>query len=320
MPLSALTAAVCRRLWFGICLLLLLPTGALAESDQSSGEQLNLIDLAHQEISYRLTATSQWFDEFFSDPRSEEETAGTLLRLQGSTTLTQGEGLSYDGQIKARLNLPNLQRRFHLVLSSEEENTTIQDSRINQDLAGNKNNQTLALQYTQQRSSTFSLIHRIQLDLDNGLNPQIRSRLRYTLPVAKQSLLSLTQTIFWEYQDGFGEESRIDFDLPVDENMLFRTTGRGLFSETSQGYEWLVMQQWLISFNERQALSLGAFCGGETHPKGRIAEYNLFSKFRQRFIKEWLFIELHPELYWRHDDDFRPTAAFTLTLEIQLGD
>lgn len=310
-----------RRLCFYLCLLcVVLPLSARA--DQEEPQQPSLVDLAHQEISSRLVATSRWFDRFFSDPRFEEEAAGTLLRLRGSTTITEGEGLSFDGQIKARVNLPNLERRFHLILSSEDDNIrneTLPEDRINRELAQSNNNASLALQYTQKRSSTFNLTHRLGLDLENGLNPQLRSRVRYTVPVAEQSLLTLTQAVFWEKVTGFGEESRIDYDIPLDGQMLLKTTGQGLFSESSQGYEWLTLMQWLTSFSAKQALSVGVFTAGETRPQNQVTEYNMFIKYRQKFIKRWLYFELKPEVYWLRENNFRTTSAFTLTLEAQFG-
>jgi hypothetical protein len=315
-------ARYCLLSLYAALLLLWLPISALAGPEEEA-PQPSLLDVTHQEISERLTAYSRWFDKFFSDPRFDEEPGETLLRLRGSTRLTEYEGLSYDGKIKALLDLPNLKRRFHLILSSERDDLreeTLKDARINRELARNTSDTTLALQYTQKRSGEISLTHRFGVDLEDGLNPQIRSRIRYSLPIAKQSLLSLTQAVFWENHDGFGEESRIDFDVPLYQNMLLRTSGQGLFSQSSRGYEWLAMVQWLTSLTNDRAFSLGAFTTGETRPQNRLIEYNLFSKYRQRFIKKWLFFEVQPEVYWLREKDFQTTFALTLTLEIQFGE
>jgi len=301
---------------------LLLPFKVQADPDQEP-RQPALVDRAHQEISDRLDAPSRWFDNFFSDPRSDEEAAGTQLRLRGSTTFVERDGVHFNGDIKVRLRLPNVKRRLHLILSSEDEDVrkeTLKDARVNRELADQKTDTSLALRYTQERSSTLSLTHHVGADLEDGFNPRLRSRVRYTVPVAEQSLLSLTQAVFWEKKTGFGEESRIDFDLPLKENMLLRTSGQGLYSETSQGYEWLTMLQLLTSFSQNRALAIGTFTVGETDPKKRAVEYDIFIKYRQRIFRQWLFIELKPEIYWHRNQDFRATSLFTLNLEIQFGE
>ncbi|WP_303720336.1 hypothetical protein [Malonomonas rubra] len=252
----------------------------------------------------------------------DEEIAGTSLRLRGSLIAEDGEKLSFKGKVKAQLYLPNLTNRFHLILSSEDEDLrdeALKDSRINQELA-NGQDTSLALQYTQERNTQFSLTHRIKIDLENEFNPHLGSRVRYSIPIAQESLLTLTQAVFWENKEGFGEESRIDYDLPLNKSMLIRTTGRGFFSESSNGYEWLTMGQWLQSFSHKKALAIGSYVVGETRPQNHVTEYDSFIKYRQRIIKKWLFIELKPEVQWRREKDFDPTGIFTLTFEVQFND
>lgn len=280
-----------------------------------------LIDNAHRRISDSLAAPSNWFDNFFQDPRFDEEPASTFLRLRGSIITEEGERLSFKGRVKARLRLPNLKRHYHLILSSEDDDLRdeiLKDARVNRE-AGEREETTLALQYTQQRSNEFSLIHRVGLDIEDELNPHIRSRARYSIPIADESILTLAQTVSWENIEGFGEETRIDYDLPINETMLIRASGNGLFSESSNGYEWLSMLQWLQSFSHKKALSIGSYVAGETRPQNHVTEYDTFIKYRQRIAKKWLFVELKPELKWTREKNFKATSIFTLTVEIQFG-
>ncbi len=279
------------------------------------------VDQTHQEISESLVGLTRWFDKFFQDPRFDEEPVGTFLRLRGSIIAEEGEKLSFKGRAKARLQLPGLKRRFHLILSSEDEDLrdeALKDARVDRELA-EFDEKNLALQYTQKRSTRFSLTHRVGLDFDDGPTPRIRSRIRYAIPIADESLLTLTQAIFWKRSEGFGEESRIDYDFPLSDKKLVRATGRGLFAEESNGYEWLGMLQWLQSFSHKRALAIGSYVAGETRPQNLVTEYDAFIKYRQRIIKKWLFVELKPEVKWARENDFKSAGIFTLTLEAQFG-
>jgi hypothetical protein len=303
-----------------LSLILMVCSASPAIADQNP--EATLVDRTHQGISESLAAPARWFDNFFRDPRLDEEPAGTLLRLRGSVIAEDGEKLSFKGKVKARLKLPNLKRRFHLILSSEDEDLrdeTLKDARVTRESAGQEET-SLALQYTQNRTAKFSLAHRFKVDLEDELNPQLRSRMRYTIPIVEQSLLTLAQAVFWENEEGFGEESRIDYDLPLSDSTLVRVTGKGLFSETSNGYEWLTLAQWLQSFSHKKALAVGSYVAGETRPQNHVTEYDLFVKYRQQIVKKWLFIELKPELKWPRVKNFDTTGIFTLTLEIQFED
>ena len=304
--------------------LLILPLSSLcnAEHDElQDNSEPTFIDQAHQDISKSLAAPSQWFDNFFQDPRTEQEIAGTFLRLRGSIVTEEGEEVSFQGKVKAHVRLPNLQRRFHLILSSEDDDLhddTLKDSVVKRNLA-KSNKTTLALQYTQKRSTRLSLTHRVKLGFNDGPTPRIRSRVRYSIPIAKESLLSLTQAISWEDSEGFGEESRLEYDIPFSETKLLRTTGLGFFSESSNGYEWLGMMQWLQSFSHKRALAFGGYIAGETRPKSYLTIYDVFLKYRQRVFKKWLFIELKPEVQWERENGFESVGIFTFTLEAQFG-
>lgn len=293
-----------------------------AADDEPDPANSTLIDRTHRGISESLSAPARWFDNFFHNPRIEEEPAGTFLRLRGSIIAEEDEKLSYTGKAKARLRLPNLKRRFDLILSSEDENLrdeTLKDARINRELAA-RGETSLALQFTQTRSTELTLTHQVGLDLEDGLNPRIRSRVRYAIPIADESIMTLAQAIYWENEEGFGEESRVDYDLPLRKDMLLRATGQGFFSESSNGYEWLGMLQWLQSFSHKKALAVGSYVAGETRPQNQVSEYDAFLKYRQRIIKKWLFVELRPEVKWSREKDFKATGIFTLTFEVQFDD
>ncbi|MDH3998455.1 MAG: hypothetical protein OET90_06410 [Desulfuromonadales bacterium] len=297
-------------------------SSCFADHEQSQQEQEpDFMDETHEMISEQITAPSIWFDEFFQDQRTDDEPAGTLVRLRGSMIVEEGEGVDFDGNIKARLKLPNLKRRFHLIFTSEDDelgSKTVKDARIDEELGESKSN-TLALQYTQKRTAKVNVSHRVRVETDGGLNPQVRSRVRYRKPLTEQTVLTLEQAVFWEDEDGFGAESRFDFDYLLDDKELIRTSARGVMSEESDGLEWAARLQWLKSFSHKRAVSVAAYTVGETEPKSEVTEYGTFVKYRQRIYKEWLFVEVKPEVNWQRKNDFNSSGKMTLTLEIQFG-
>ena len=296
-------------------------SAATAEPDHNPTAP-TFVDITHGNISTRLNSASQWFDNFFSDPRLDEEPAGTLLRLRGSVTLTEGEGASYKGKVKLNVALPNLKNRYQLILSNEDDdlkNAPDSACKTVERLSAEDQATALGLQYTKRTNNNFVYSNRFSIQYDDGFNPKLRTRGRYTLPVTDKSQFNFTQAFTWENNDGFGQENRIDYEYILRENLLLRTTGQGLFSEASHGYEWLARQQLLASFSEKKALTFGTYIVGETRPQNHVTEYVCFTEYRQRFIKKWLFFELRPELNWQRENHFKAATAFTVTVEARLG-
>ena len=280
------------------------------------------VDKTHAGISERLHSASQWFDNFFNDPRIDAEPAGTRLRLRGSTTMEEGDGLSFSGKVKANVELPNLERRSQLIISNEDDDLrqdSDPESPSSDRLSLDEPSTAVGLQYTKRARKNFIYSNRLSVRLDDGLNPRLRTRGRYTLDVTESSLINLTQSFFWERVDGFGQENRIDYDYLLTKRNLLRTTFRGVFSETSNGYEWVASQQLLSSFSHKKALSTGAFVVGETRPDNFVTDYVIYTDYRPSFIKKWLFFELRPEVNWQREKDFKATLAFTFTLEVRFG-
>jgi len=328
-PETGNDGTACSLLGTILLLLSFIFSATPAMAEQETTPQVSFLDLGHKKISSSLAAPSRWFDRFFYNPRLDdnprlsEESAGTSLRLRGSIIAEEGEDLRSAGKVKARLRLPSLERRFHLILSSEDEtlpDESLEDSPIYQE--PDRNDETsLALQYTQERSTEFNLTHRARLHINkNELNPQLLSRLRYSIPVAEESILTLAQSLFWVNEDGFGEETRLDYDHPPSSRTLLRTTVEGIFSEASNGYEWLTMVQWLQSFSNKRALAVGAYVTGETRPQNLVIDYGTFLKYRQRIAKKWIFFEVKPELNWHREDNFHPVGILTLSLEVLFED
>ena len=297
-------------------------------AEQSKGDEFpdeptvpTKVDMTHRDITERLHGASQWFDNFFNDPRIDSEPAGTRLRLRGSTTMEEGEGLAFKGKIKVNVELPNLENRYHLIISNERDNLREEtDPNVpSQDRLETDESTSIGLQYTKRTKKNFVYSNRLSVRWDDGPDPRIRTRGRYTLDLTERSLLNLTQAFFWEKVDGFGQENRVDYDFLLTKNNLLRTTFSGVYSEVSNGYEWIIMQQLLSSLSHKKALSLGAFVVGETKPDNVVTDYVLFTEYRQSFIKKWLFFELRPEINWPQEKDYKANFLFIFTLEVRFG-
>jgi len=231
-------------------LLLLLASPLAAEERPPSP-----VDNLHRNLTASLRATAIYFDSFFGDRRADEEYDGTLLRLTGSAALRETEDPAVNGRVKARLKLPSLKRRLHLVFSSEDEDVTDVLAHEEAEKVAPKDVQedsTLSLQFTQKRSAKYGLVHKVGLGFDGGLDPRVRSRFRVSLPLGRSSLVTLSQAVFWGRDEGLGEESRVSFEHPLSERTLLRETANARFSETSTGLEWILLSEVLSSFSNRR--------------------------------------------------------------------
>ncbi len=278
------------------------------------------LDRSHSYLSKRLCEPAAWFDGFFGDPRSFEETpVGTFVRLRNSLQWDETEGWSAGLRIRANVLLPRVSERVRLLITRDED---VSGDFRDGPAADDRDDRTrLGLRFIASDQV------RSQLDFDgtvrvtsSGLNPRIRGRYRYVQGLTATTLGRATQAVFWERDEGFGTTSRLDWEWLPDRDRLVRWTGQATFSEASDGVDWRSSVTAFRQLDSRSAIrsEVGAF--GYTRPSFETEEYFVAFRYRRQFLRNWLFYELQPEYAWPLESvggDRRGDWRFTLTLEVQ---
>jgi len=299
---------------------------ALSENPSEEQNKSPLIDRVHREVGTKLDRYAQYFDNFFADKRSNEEAGDTQIRIISSLRYQEGGGIDVTPRVRARLTLPHLKRRVHLLIDTESDDiSTLSDQSVIKPSSNETNEQTsIAIQLAQKSTADLGISHRIGLTLRNDqLNPKARSLVRFTWQASKRDLVRFTQSIFWERFDGFGQESRFDFEHLLrnrdpQQSSLLRLTLRGLNSEASDGYEWSLPLEILTALPNQRAYAYGASISGVTGSDSGITNSAVFFRYRQSLWREWCFVDLTPQLEWPKAKGRNTTALVTVSLEIIL--
>lgn len=278
------------------------------------------LDRSHSYLSQRLCEPAAWFDGFFGDPRSfEETTVGTFVRVRNAIQWDESEGWSYGLRVRANVLLPRVSERIRLLVTRDD------------DLSGEFRDGPPADDADDRTRLGLRFIAadraRSQLDFDgtvrvsgSGLNPRLRARYRYVQGLTANTLGRATQSVFWEREEGFGTTSRLDWEWLPDRDRLVRWTGEGTVSEESDGVDWRTSVTAFRQLSPRTAIrsEVGAF--GFTSPSFETEEYFVALRYRRQFMRNWLFYELQPEHAWPLDFETgqrRSDWRFTFTIEIQ---
>jgi len=278
------------------------------------------LDRSHSYLSQRLCEPAAWFDGFFGDPRSFEETpVGTFVRVRNALQWDETEGWGVGLRVRANVLLPRVSERVRLLITRDEDvSGEFRDGPTTDD----RDERTrLGLRFIASDQA------RSQLDFDgtvrvtsSGLNPRIRGRYRYVQGLTPSTLGRATQSVFWELDEGLGTTSRLDWEWLPDRDRLVRWTGQGTFSEASDGVDWRTSVTAFRQLNSRSAIrsEVGAF--GYTRPSFETEEFFVAFRYRRQFLRNWLFYELQPEYAWPLEEvggDRRGDWRFTFTLEVQ---
>jgi hypothetical protein len=278
----------------------------------------------HKIVSQRLTASANWLDSFFRDERTEIEDNDTSLRVRFSSFLEDGEGLKADAKLRLRLVLPELEERFHIMITGvrDEEDEFNEDPVIIKkgelDPEADRN-VTLSLRYFIKKARNRNLSFKVGARL-NGFPAAFYAGPRFRLSKKlKTWVVQFTQEVKYFTDDGWETTTRFDFEKPLSERLFFRIRTEGSWYENEVGYYYdlnFILYQVL---DEDRALEYAWNNYFETRPSGRLDQIQLHVTYRQRFWRPWLFFEIEPQLAFRNEHEFVPAPGITFAVEALFG-
>ena len=280
-----------------------------SECKESTPESNDILDITHQYITDTFCGSAAWFDSFFvTDQHEKEIRPGSHLRWTNDFIQTEGGFYEYVTTLRASLRLPKASKKLKLIFEGAQEGS-IEDV-LPASEADAKTDIGLLYELFQSPRSN--------LNLKLNLSPKLSLRYRYAYPVSDSVVTRFTQD-FFEADDDYGFESRLDLDTRLSDPLLLRWTNIVEDTHLIAGNKWtsaLVLFQKLSSIS---ALSYESSVTGLTIPETYNTNARIAVRYRRNFYRKWLFYELVPEVTWPKElitDERQQVAAFTFRLEV----
>lgn len=279
----------------------------------------------HSYLSRNIEQLSDRIDAFFGTERAFDESSGTYVQLRGSLIYKKYGEVDFDGNVRAKLDLPNLKEKLSLVFESESEELLGTREQITTgtpsvtDTFDNKK-AAASLQYIVREERYWDL--RLQPGIKLHWPPEtfLRLRARRVQPLSEKWLSRVTLTPGWFDPRGWEVRLRHDFDRAAGGGSLFRTTSEAV---------WLVKEDRNLGLIQSFGYShpLGnrvqmAYQTGvtfETHPTFWDTGYFASIRYRRNIHRGWVFLELKPQVLFEREQDFKADASFALSLEMVFG-
>jgi hypothetical protein len=304
------------------------PTYAPADEGRpgASEEEKNFFDALHGGVSHGFLATAGWLDSFFGDERYEAEIGKSQLKIRFDAFREGGTGMDYRRpNFDLRLVLPQLDRKTHLVISGDArvdvEATTVPPAGGSaQPAKGTERNLVTALQYfpVETIRSNFSI--RAGVKLRNGkLEMLAGPRYRYLIPLDPWAL-RFTQELLWSSDMRWQSRTTFDFERTLTADLFFRMSLQGIWSENVAGYPYALSFLLRQPLDNNRAIQYEWVNSFQTRPTNELDEELLILRYRQRFLREWLFLELAPQYRFARTGSFEATPGILFRLEMVFGD
>ena len=278
----------------------------------------SFLDTPQEVISAGVEGLARNVDEFFSDDKVFYESSGTYLRLRADTIFNEKGERSYQGDLKLKLRVPNTKKKFKFTLESDpnERPDEIFEQGENTPIAVVEEKDYFAgLQASIGQKDTWQFKPSIGLRLSSPIEPYFKLRIKRKYQFSKWSL-HLNETPYWFDSSGWGADSYLELNRKISDADLFRASTFARWTEDSNEFELSQTFSMFHTLSERRAISYFVGVYGKSEPTVYATHYLLGLTYRQNIHKDYLFIELLPQIKYEKLNDFHSEQSITLRMEM----
>lgn len=301
------------------------PQQTIALEDQPVQSPSPILDAPHGRISGLLEELLRHTDALFGGDRLYDAPTGSYVQLGGRATLwpQRYAGTDLTPITRAKINLPRMQERIKLILDRDIEDIPIppaqRDTEIAAGVSTPDNNPYLGLRALVADQLQLRLTADGGLRLRNGApDPYARTRATrvfewngWTIP--------LSETLLWRRMDGASATTNLSFLHPLGSRTALAFQSNATWQQTQQGF--VLGQNATLVWRPDEHSLIGAelVVIGQTQPEYQLTAYSAALRYRRLVFRDWLVVELRPQVVFPRDQGFRTTVGLTVQLEAFFG-
>jgi hypothetical protein len=300
------------------------PTNPPFELPSLLVDPFSYVDEERDYLSSKFVTLTRSLDSFFADDRNYQESNNSLVQLDLVKVAGYGGDRKFVLSGRAKLDLPSTQKRFHLLLETNpDKNVTgeavqAQTTPVKQVVAPESYSAAVRYEKSKVQEKPWFVSSDLGVKFQGiHANPFARARGSYAVPI-NEWRLKAAETLFWFNTIGAGETTQLDLERIISEPMLFRATSNATWLNDKQNFD--LRQDFSVyqNLNERSALLYQVSMAGVSNPQWQLNEYVALMQYRYRLHKQWVFLEVSPQVHFPKADNFKANPALYLRLEMLL--
>jgi hypothetical protein len=286
-----------------------------------------LVDVLYGGISHGFLTSAVWLDSFFGDERYQAEVNQSYFKMRFDAFREGNGGMAFlKPNFELRLVLPQLRQKTRLVISGDP-NVDIDTTKSQpvtpapgtQLQPGSTRKVTTALEYVpvETKQSNFSIRAGVKLHAGE-IAILAGPRYRYLIPLDPWEF-RFTQEVIWSSDMRWQSRTRFDLERSLPYDLFFRSSLEGLWSENVFGYPYALSFILRKPLDTNRALQYEWINSFQTWPTNLLVEELFVFRYRQRFWRDWMFLEIAPQVRFPRDSGFTYTPGILFRIEMVFG-
>ena len=142
----------------------------------------------------------------------------------------------------------------------------------------------------------------------------MRARLNLAMPLDEWRL-NVAESVFWFGTIGAGESTLIDFERPLTQRHVFRASSNATWLNNTQYFDLSQSFSVYHAYDERTALLYQIGVVGVSRPQMQVSDYVILTTYRYRWHREWVYIEISPQIHFPQVENYKISKLLSLRLE-----
>jgi|GEM_PF-4628002 len=265
---------------------------------------------------------ADWIDRFFGEEEELESASYDFLRLVNVLGWREGEGGNFRPRIKAKVNLPKIDKKFSLMFANSNE-TTSNEFEVDQNadvFQKNKDEKKASAAINYESNVYNNSKFDTRVGIDSSFDSFVLFKHSYQIYKSDTLLFRNFNYLFWKEKELFGFNPRLELDKVLSKTRLFRWKYSILRSEKSEGNEWKNTFSLVKRYSDERWLSYDLDIIGASEHQADVETYRFALRYRWQLDTKWLYFEIEPEFLWQRtpeDSERKLIPGILLRLEIQ---
>lgn len=279
------------------------------------------VEKYHHNFSHYLNKSATTFDSYFhleQEPEHLEHYSYGIFKI-GSVYSTK---YNFDSNIKLKLkyDLPYAKKNLKLFLDISEDDF---ESLENKNAVFNelKKEDLTSGFILENESKKWKNKYKTGIHLKKKLDPFVKFEAVRNFNINKISFFQFKQDLFLYNSKGLGSSSNFYYNHKINKINLFSMNQKIQYLNDKEGFEFYHDYNYVHILNNRNSLKF-SFSGTQKFQKNKIninKKYRINTRWRSLIYKNWLFLNLTPELLFSEDLNYKPEFLLNLSFDMVFG-
>lgn len=278
----------------------------------------SFIDKSQKFISSGVEALARNMDQFFSDDKDFYSSNGSSLRLREDTVFSERGKKDSESNVSFNLRLPKTEKKLKIFFETSAEadpsDVTTQAESTPAALAA-KSDYVAGIQG--ESGERFGWKYKAILGghFVPRFEPFMKFKFRREDKFDKWSI-NWQETPYWYTTFGWGFDSYLEFNRKIANGNLFRSATFAGWRKENDFFTLSHVFTMFHALDKKKAMSYYMGVYGLSEPKIHTTNFLLGLTYRQNIHKDYLFIELAPQVKYEKINNFRAEHTLLFRLEM----